>query len=139
MKDNPLGDVEYMAFLNMWLCRFVFCGKANEPTLNHITMAIHLARLQASYDLKIARKAALEAELRSLSAEIEADKEKIAELAGLIEKTQAEEKSAITKIEQCDAELTNLSGAQKDCQELLDRFHQATSNARGVITKHLNI
>jgi hypothetical protein len=27
----------------MWLCRFVFCGKANEPTLNHITMASHLA------------------------------------------------------------------------------------------------
>jgi hypothetical protein len=43
MKDNPLGEVEYRAFLNMWLCRFVFCGKANEPTLNHIAMAIHLA------------------------------------------------------------------------------------------------
>jgi hypothetical protein len=42
MKDNPLGEVEYRAFLNMWLCRFVFCGKANEPTLNHITMASHL-------------------------------------------------------------------------------------------------
>jgi chromosome segregation ATPase len=98
-----------------------------------------LVSLQASYDLKIAKKAALEAELRSLSAEIEADKERIAELPGLIEKTQVEAKSAITEIEQCDAELTNLSGAQKDCQELLDRFHQATSNARSMITKHLNI
>jgi hypothetical protein len=57
----------------------------------------------------------------------------------LIEKTQAEAKSAITKIEQCDAELTNLSGAQKDYQELLDNFRQATSNARGVIANHLNI
>jgi hypothetical protein len=57
----------------------------------------------------------------------------------LIEKTQAEAQSAITKIKQCDAELTNLSGAQKDCQELLDSFRQATSNARGVIAKHLNI
>jgi hypothetical protein len=37
-----------------------------------------LASLQASYDLKIAKKAALEAELRSLSAEIVADKKKIA-------------------------------------------------------------
>jgi hypothetical protein len=27
----------------MWLCRFIFCGKANEPTLNHIAMASHLA------------------------------------------------------------------------------------------------
>jgi hypothetical protein len=27
----------------MWLCRFIFYGKANEPTLNHIAMATHLA------------------------------------------------------------------------------------------------
>jgi chromosome segregation ATPase len=98
-----------------------------------------LASLQASCDLKIAKKAALEAELRSLSAEIEADKKKIAELPGLIEKTQEEAKSAIAKMEQCDAELTTLSSAQKDCQELLDNFRQATSNARGVIAKYLNI
>jgi chromosome segregation ATPase len=98
-----------------------------------------LASLQASYDLKIAKKAALEAELRSLSAEIEADKKKITELPGLIEKNQAEAKSAIAKIEQCDAELTTLSSAQKDCQELLGDFRQATSKARGVIAKYLNI
>jgi DNA repair exonuclease SbcCD ATPase subunit len=98
-----------------------------------------LASLQASCDLKVAKKAALEAELRSLSAEIEADKKKIAELPGLIEKTQEEARSAIDKMEQCDAELTTLSSAQKDCQELLDNFRQATSNARGVIAKHLNI
>jgi hypothetical protein len=41
-KDGPLGEIEYRAFLNMWLCRFIFCGKANEPTLNHIAMASHL-------------------------------------------------------------------------------------------------
>jgi chromosome segregation ATPase len=97
-----------------------------------------LADLQASYDLKVARKAALEAELRSLSAEIEIDKGKIAELPGLIAKTQAEVKSAITKIEQCDAELTDLSRAQKDCQELLDNSHLITSNARRVLAKLLN-
>jgi chromosome segregation ATPase len=98
-----------------------------------------LANLQASCDLKIARKAALEAELRSLSAEIEADNKKIAELPGLIEKTQEEAKSAIAKMEQCDAELTTLSSAQKDCQERLDNFCQATSNVRSVIAKYLNI
>jgi hypothetical protein len=27
----------------MWLCRFIFCGKANEATLNHIVMAEDLA------------------------------------------------------------------------------------------------
>jgi hypothetical protein len=43
MKDSPLSEVEYRAFLNMWLCRLIFCGKANEPTLNHIAMAKHLA------------------------------------------------------------------------------------------------
>jgi hypothetical protein len=43
MSDAPLTDVEYRAFLNMWLCRFIFCGKANEPTLNHIAMAEELA------------------------------------------------------------------------------------------------
>jgi hypothetical protein len=43
MSDSPLTDVEYRAFLNMWLCRFIFCGKANEPTLNHIVMAEELA------------------------------------------------------------------------------------------------
>jgi hypothetical protein len=43
MKDSPLGEVEYRAFFNMWLCRFIFCGKANEPTLNHIAMAEDLA------------------------------------------------------------------------------------------------
>jgi chromosome segregation ATPase len=91
-----------------------------------------LASLQASCDLKMAKKAALEAELRSLSAEI-------AELPRLIEKTQEEAKSAIAKMEQYDAELTTLSSAQKDCQELLDNFRQATSNARGVIAKYLNI
>jgi hypothetical protein len=43
MSDGPLSEVEYRAFLNMWLCRSIFCGKANEPTLNHIVMAEDLA------------------------------------------------------------------------------------------------
>jgi hypothetical protein len=43
MSHGPLSEVEYRAFLNMCLCRFIFCGKANEPTLNHIVMAEDLA------------------------------------------------------------------------------------------------
>jgi hypothetical protein len=43
MHDDPLSEVEYRAFLNMWLCRFIFCGKANEPTRNYIAMAEDLA------------------------------------------------------------------------------------------------
>jgi chromosome segregation ATPase len=98
-----------------------------------------LANPQASRDLKIARKAALEAELRSLSAEIEADNRKIAELPELIEKTQKEAKSAMAKMKQCDAELTTLSSAQKDYQERWDNFCQTISNVRSVIAKYLNI
>jgi hypothetical protein len=45
-----------------------------------------LAELQPALELKIARKAALEAELKNLTAEIEADRKKIAELPGLTEK-----------------------------------------------------
>jgi hypothetical protein len=45
-----------------------------------------LANLLAARELKITGKAALEVELRGLSAEIEADDKKIAELPGLIEK-----------------------------------------------------
>jgi chromosome segregation ATPase len=89
--------------------------------------------------LKIARKAALEAEQRSLSAEIEADDKKIVELPGLIEKIQEEAKSAIAEVDQCNAELTTLSDAQKDYQERMENFRQATSNVCNVIAKYLNI
>jgi chromosome segregation ATPase len=92
-----------------------------------------LANLQAACESKIARKAALEAELRNLSAEIEADDRKIAELPGLIEKTQEEASSAIAEVTQYDAELIVLSNAQKDYYERME------SNASNVIAKYLNI
>jgi chromosome segregation ATPase len=98
-----------------------------------------LANLQAARKLKIARKAALEAELKSLSAGIEADEKKIAELPGLIEKIQEEAASAIAEMNQCDAELTILSNAHKDYQEWMENIHQTTSNASNVIAKYLNI
>jgi chromosome segregation ATPase len=45
-----------------------------------------LTNLQSALEFKIARKTALETELRNLSAEIETNEKKIAELPGLIEK-----------------------------------------------------
>jgi DNA repair exonuclease SbcCD ATPase subunit len=60
-----------------------------------------LANLQAARELKIARKAALEAELKILSAEIEVDDKKIAELPELVEKIQEEATSAIAEVNQC--------------------------------------
>jgi chromosome segregation ATPase len=98
-----------------------------------------LANLQAARESKIARKAALEAELRSLSAEIEGDDKKIAELPKLIEKTQEEASSAIAEVNQCDAALTALSNAQRDYQERMENIHQTTSTASNVIAKYLNI
>jgi hypothetical protein len=66
----------------------------------------------------------LEAELKNLSAEIEADDKKIAEFPALIEKTQEEALSAIIEVNQCDAELTVLSNGQKDYQEQMENIHQ---------------
>jgi chromosome segregation ATPase len=98
-----------------------------------------LANLQAARESKIARKAVLEAELRSLSAEIKADDKKIAELPRLIEKTQEEASSATAEVNQCDAELTALPNAQKDYQERMENIHQTISTASNVIVKYLNI
>jgi peptidoglycan hydrolase CwlO-like protein len=89
--------------------------------------------------LKIARKTALETELKNLSAEIEADDKKVAELPRLIDKTQEEASSAITEVNQCEAELTVLSNTQKDYQERMRNIHYTISNASNVIAKHLNI
>jgi chromosome segregation ATPase len=98
-----------------------------------------LINLQSARELKIAKKIALEIELKNLSAEIEADDKKIAELPGLIEKTQEEASSAITEANQGEAELTVLSNTQKDYQERMRNINQIISNASNVIAKYLNI
>jgi chromosome segregation ATPase len=98
-----------------------------------------LANLQSARELKTAKKTVLEGELKSLSAEIEADDKKIAKLPVLIEKTQEEASSAITKANQCEAELTVLSNTQKYYQERMKNIHQTISNASNVIAKYLNI
>jgi chromosome segregation ATPase len=97
-----------------------------------------LINLQSARESKIARKIALETELKNLSAEIEADDMKIAELPGLIEKTQEEASSSITEANQCEAELTVLSNTQKDYQERMRNINQTISNASNVIAKYLN-
>jgi chromosome segregation ATPase len=89
--------------------------------------------------LKIDRKTALETELRNLSAEIEADEKKIAELPRLIDKTQEEASAAMIKANQLEAQLSVLSNTQKDYQEWLKNINQIISNASGVIAKYLNV
>jgi chromosome segregation ATPase len=98
-----------------------------------------LAKLQSALELKIARKAALETELRNLSAEIEADEKKIAELPGLTEKIQKEASAAMIEVNQLEEKPSALSNTQKDYQERLENINQITSNAFSVIAKYLNI
>jgi chromosome segregation ATPase len=98
-----------------------------------------LAKLQPALELKIARKAALETELRNLSAEIEADERKIAELPRLTEKIQKEASTTMIEVNQLETKLSALSDTQKDYQERLENINQITSNASSVIAKYLNI
>jgi predicted methyltransferase MtxX (methanogen marker protein 4) len=109
---------------------------AQTQTESHKEM---MTNLQSALELKIARKTALETELRTLPAEIEADEKKIAELSEVIEKTQQEASSAITEENQFEAELTVLSNTQRDYQERMKSINQTISNASNVIAKYLNI
>jgi predicted nucleic acid-binding Zn-ribbon protein len=98
-----------------------------------------LTNLQSALELKIARKTALETELRNLSVEIEAGEKKIAELPGWIEKTQEEASAAMTEANQLEAQLSALSNTQRDYQKQMKNINQIISNASSVIAKYLNI
>jgi chromosome segregation ATPase len=96
-----------------------------------------LAELQPTFELKIARKAALE--LKNLTAEIEADKKKIAELPGLTEKIQKEASAALMESNQLKTKLSALSNTQEADQKLLENISKMISDASSVISKYLNI
>jgi chromosome segregation ATPase len=98
-----------------------------------------LTELQPALELKIARKAALEAELKTLTAEIEADRKKIAELPGLTEKIQKDTSAAMIESNQLKAKLSTLSNAQEAYQKLLENINQMTSDTSSIIAKYLNI
>jgi chromosome segregation ATPase len=70
-----------------------------------------LTELQPALESKIARKAALEAERKTLTAEIEADRKKIAELPGLTEKIQKDTSAAMIEANQLKEKLSTLSNA----------------------------
>jgi predicted nuclease with TOPRIM domain len=98
-----------------------------------------LAELQPALELKIARKAALEAELKNLTAEIETDRKKIAELPGLTEKIQKEASTALIESNQLKTKLSSLSNTQEADQKLLENISRMISDASSVIAKYLNI
>jgi predicted nuclease with TOPRIM domain len=98
-----------------------------------------LAELQPALELKVAWKAALEAELKNLTAEIEADKKKIAELPGLTGKIQKEATTALIESNQLKTKLSTLSKTQKADQKLLENISKMISDASSAISKYLNI
>jgi chromosome segregation ATPase len=98
-----------------------------------------LAELQPALELKIASKAVLEAELKNLTAEIEADRKKIAELPGLTEKIQKEASTALIESNQLKTKLPTLSNTQEADQKLLETISKMISDASSVIAKYLNI
>jgi chromosome segregation ATPase len=73
-----------------------------------------LTKLQSTLELKIARLTALETEPKNLSAEIEAGEKKIAELPGLIKKTQEKASAGMIEVNQLEAQLSVLSNTQED-------------------------
>jgi uncharacterized membrane protein YdfJ with MMPL/SSD domain len=89
--------------------------------------------------LKIARKAALEAELKNLTAEIEADKKKIAKLPGLTKKIQKEASAALIESNQVKTKLSVPSNTQKANQKLLENIRKMILDASSVISKYLDI
>jgi predicted nuclease with TOPRIM domain len=98
-----------------------------------------LIAMPPALELKIARKAALEAELKNLSAEIEADRKRIAELPGLTEKIQKETSAAMTESNQLKTKTSALSSTQEADQKLLESIRKTISDASSVIAKYLNI
>jgi DNA repair exonuclease SbcCD ATPase subunit len=74
-----------------------------------------LAKLQPALVLKKTRKAALEAELRNLTAEIEADEKKMAELPESTKKMRKEASAALNLERQLKTKLSALSKMRTMC------------------------
>jgi DNA repair exonuclease SbcCD ATPase subunit len=98
-----------------------------------------LANLQPALELKKTRKVALEAELRNLIAEIEADEKKMAELPESTEKIRKEASAALNAERQLKTKLSALSKTQEADQKLLEDTNKIISDATNVISKYLGV
>jgi chromosome segregation ATPase len=98
-----------------------------------------LAKLQPALELKKTRKVALEAELRNLTAEIEADEKKMAELPESTEKMRKEASTALNVERQLKTKLSALSKTQEADQKLLENINKIISDATNVISKYLGV
>jgi chromosome segregation ATPase len=98
-----------------------------------------LAKLQPALELKKTRKAALEAELRTLTTEIEADEKKMAELPESTVKIRKEASVALNAERQLKTKLSALSKTQEADQKLLENINKIISDATNVISKYLGV
>jgi DNA repair exonuclease SbcCD ATPase subunit len=98
-----------------------------------------LTNLQPALELKKARKAKLEVELRTLTAEIEADEKKMAELPESMEKIRKEATVAMIVGKQLKKKLSTLSKTQETDQRLLENINKMISDASNVISKYLGV
>jgi predicted nucleic acid-binding Zn-ribbon protein len=98
-----------------------------------------LAKLQPALELMKTRKAALEAELRTLTAEIEADEKKMAELPESTEKIRKEASVAMNAERQLKTKLSAVSKTQEADQRLLENINKIISDATNVISKYLDV
>jgi chromosome segregation ATPase len=108
----------------------------------HAQMQNHkqlLTKLQPALKLKKARKAALEAELRTLTTEIEADEKKMAELPKPMVKIRKEASVAMNAGKQLKTKLSDLSKTQEADQRLLENISKMISDASNVISKYLGV
>jgi chromosome segregation ATPase len=117
---------------------------ANKQSMKdlHIQMQNHkepLTKLQPELELKKVIKAELEAELRTLTAKIEADEKNMAELPKSMEKIRKEATTAITAGKQLKTKLSTLSKTQEADQRLLENINKMISDASNVISKYLGV
>lgn len=98
-----------------------------------------LTRLRPELEQKKIRKAALEAELKTLSAEIEADEKRIAELPESTEKMRKEASAILNEDRRLKAKLAALAETQEADKSLIENINNMISNARNVILKYLGM
>jgi chromosome segregation ATPase len=98
-----------------------------------------LAKLHPALELKKTRKAVVEAELRTLTAEIEADEKKMAKHLESMEKIRKEASAALNAERQLKTKLSALSKTQEADQRLLENINKIISDATNVISKYMGV
>jgi chromosome segregation ATPase len=117
---------------------------ANKQSMKdfHTQMQNHkelLTRLHPELELKKVRKAELEAELRTLTTEIEAGEKKMTELPESMERIRKEATTTLSVGKHLKTKLSTLSKTQEADQRLLENINKMISNASNVISKYLGV